>query len=281
MTEKLIKLNYAKDKHIALWKTEPEKKVKNKNILLIHGTFSNRKVLNVITKYLVDKGFTCYNFEWRNHGESSKTKEKFNFETIAKKDFKIVFNYLFDTLKIEKIDCITHSGGGICLTMFLILNQKYISKINSIVFFGCQAFGASTSTKNYYKILVAKYASKLLGFLPAKTIGGAENESYYFMKQWFNWNLNKNFLGENKFDYRAKMKNIQIPILSISGEADKFIAPKEGCEAFLNAFKNPNNKHLNCGLENGFLENYNHGRILHSKNASKEIYPLVLDWIED
>ena len=280
MTEKLIKLNYDSDKYLALWKVTNTKSSKDKNILLTHGTFSNRKVLNGITEYFVTKGFTCWIFEWRNHGNSSKTDQNFDFETIAKQDFKIVSDYLFTTQNIKKLDCITHSGGGICLTIFLITNPNYTSKINSITLFGCQAFGAVTSTKNYLKIFIAKYISKLLGYIPANITGSEENESYFMMKQWFNWNLNKNFLGKNKFDYRAKMEEIEIPILSITGKGDTFIAPPKGCKEFLDAFKNPKNKYILCSKENGFLEDYNHSRILHSKNASKEIYAIVLNWIE-
>jgi pimeloyl-ACP methyl ester carboxylesterase len=100
------------------------------------------------------------------------------------------------------------------------------------------------------------------------------------MKQWFNWNLKRNFKGMNNFDYLSKMKSIRIPVLSISGEGDSFIAPKEGVLAYLNAFENPKNKFLHCSLSNGFLENYNHRSILHSQNASHEIWEIVQNWIE-
>ena len=80
--------------------------------------------------------------EWRNHGKSSKTNRKFNFETIAKYDIKSTFEFLFNNLNLKNIDCLTHSGGGIILTMFLINNPKYNLRINSITLFGVQAFGA-------------------------------------------------------------------------------------------------------------------------------------------
>lgn len=280
MNKELIKLNFEADKHIALWKITNNNSSKEKNILLTHGTFSNRKVLNGITEYLVDKGFTCWVFEWRNHGNSLTTKENFDFETIGKQDFKIIFDYLLSYQNIKKLDCITHSGGGICLTIFLIINPEYQTKIKSITLFGCQVFEAANSTKNYLKILTAKYVSKILGYIPANKTGSEENESYIIMKQCFNWNLKKNFLGKSGIDYHAKMKEIKIPILSISGKGDTFIAPPKGCKEFLDAFKNSNNKYLCCSKENGFLEDYNHSRVLHSKNASKEIYSVVLRWIE-
>lgn len=281
MQEQLISVKIDAKHHLALWKLTPEKYIINKHILFVHGTFSNRKVFNGITELLVNNGFTCWVFEWRNHGSSSKIRTPFNFETIGKEDFKLVFNYLFEQEKIEHIDCITHSGGGVCLTICLINYPAFKSKINRIVLFACQGFGAADSFKNYIKIWFGKYTSKIVGYVPASKVGSAQDEDYYFMKQWFDWNLTGKFYSDNGLDYQKEMGQIKNPILSIYGAGDKLIAPQKGCEDFLAAFQNPLNKALFCSKKNGFLEDYNHGRILHSRNASKEIHPLVLNFIRN
>lgn len=279
MNEKLIPLKIDAHKQLALWKMTAHATDPHKQILLTHGTFSNRKVLLGITDYLTQHGFTCWIFEWRNHGSSSRQNEQFNFETIAKADFKLVFTYLFENCNIQQIDCITHSGGGICLTMALIHELKYQERISSISLFGCQAFGAATSKVNYAKIYLGKQLSKLLGFVPARIIGGAENESYYFMKQWFDWNLTAEFTGDLGINYQDQMKTIKIPILSICGSGDTFIAPPSACKKYLAAFENENNEYLYCAKSTGYAEDYTHGRIIHSSAASREIYPIVLAWI--
>jgi predicted alpha/beta hydrolase len=279
--EELIKITTVDLEKIALWKIYNDENINSLNIFLTHGTFSNRKVCIGIAKYFASIGYTCWIMEWRNHGESSKTTKKFNFETIALFDIKSVFEYLFDELKISALDCITHSGGGICLTMCLIKNEKFISKITSISMFGCQSFGACHNLKNTLKILLSKYISLILGYIPSKRIGlGPHNETYYTMKQWYNWNLKRNFKGDYNFNYLCNMKTIKIPILSICGEGDKFISPKEGVLDFINAFKNKKNNFINCSVSKGFTENYNHSRIIYSKNASTEIWPIVRNWIE-
>jgi predicted alpha/beta hydrolase len=151
--EELIKIQTKDLENIALWKVFDDENVNGNNIFLTHGTFSNRKICFGIAAYFASKGYTCWIMEWRNHGESSKTKQKFNLETVALFDIKAVFEYLFEELKIDRIDCITHSGGGICLTMYLIKNVTFISKINSISMFGCQAFGACNNYSSTLKIL--------------------------------------------------------------------------------------------------------------------------------
>ncbi len=220
--------------------------------------------------------------EWRNHGRSSKSKKNFNFETIAKYDLDSTFDFLFRVQKIPNVDCLVHSGGGIALIMLLINREVYRPRINSITLFGVQAFGAGTIIKNRLKIFVSKYISALLGAIPAKMVGSTEHsESYYTMRQWFDWNLRHNFVGNDGFDYRSKMDEIKIPILSICAKGDRFIAPKIGCEMFLNAFENRDNRLLYCSKENGNLENYNHSRILKSKSSKKEIWPIVERWIAE
>ncbi|MDB4180815.1 alpha/beta hydrolase [Flavobacteriaceae bacterium] len=266
---------------IALWKLNSEKTT-DRHVFLTHGTFSNRKICDGIASYLVEKGFTCWIMEWRNHGGSSKTKEKFNFETIAKYDLKSTFNFLFNVCQLKNIECLAHSGGGIVLTMFLINNPTYNSKINSITLFGVQVFGAGTQFNNRIKIISSKYLTWLLGKIPSKTAGSTEHsESYYTMKQWFDWNLNRNFIGENSFDYLTRMSLVTAPIVSIYAKGDRFIAPKKGCEEFIKAFGNDANKLIYASIENGNLEDYNHSRILQSQNSKKELWPIVLKWITE
>jgi len=275
----LLQLKSTDQNYLALWKLAAKEESPRKNIFLTHGTFSNRKVCLGIAQFLQEKGFTCWILEWRNHGDSSRTQKPFNFETIALEDFSIAFTYLFEQEKIQDLSAVTHSGGGICLTMFLIKNPNYRSSIKSIAMFGCQAFGAANSKSNYLKIYLGKKLSFLLGYTPARIVGSPHDESYETMKQWFDWNLSRKFIGANAMDYQTAMPQIKIPILSICGQGDTFIAPKSGCEEFLQAFKNPVNQLLFCSKANGFREDYNHSRILHSQNARAEIYPKVLAWI--
>lgn len=253
---------------------------KKDNVFLTHGTFSNKNICLGIAKYLYENGFNCYILEWRNHGESKKTSMDFNFETIALFDIKVALEYLTEQLKINSFHAVTHSGGGICLSMFLINFPDFQKNIKSITLFSCQAFSVNNSIKNQLKLVLSKQLTQIIGYIPGKKLKlGPENESFYTMKQWFDWNINKNFKGQS-IDYKLKMPTIKIPIFSISAENDFFISPVFACKSFLDAFKNPSNIYQCFGKSYNNIENYNHARIIKSKNASKEIYPEVLNWIQ-
>lgn len=279
--ETLLKLETEDAETIALWKVTHPEKDNQKHIFLTHGTFSDKRICLGISTYLVDLGYTCWIMEWRNHGASEPTKKKFNFETIALFDFKAAFKYLFEKEKIANLSCITHSGGGICLTMFLTRNQDYISKVNNVTIFACQAFGAALTKRKYLSKIMLKCFTKLTGSMPGRKLGNPHDEAYYTMKQWLDWNLKQNFKGKGDFDYLKNMPVVNVPIFSVCGKGDTSVAPIEGCKAFLDGFKNPTNKLLLCGKDNGFSEDYDHGRIILSKPASLEIWPKVLDWIEN
>ncbi len=280
LKEELVLINTEDREQIALWKIQSTDQQNNSNVFLTHGTFSDKRICLGIAKYLAKIGYTCWIMEWRNHGTSPSTTNKFNFETIGLFDIKAAFQYLHHTLNISNLHCITHSGGGICLTMFLIKNPSYKNCINSISFFGCQAFGAAKSSISYISLIVSKSIIKLFGVFPASKNGRPHDETYYTMKQWYDWNIYKEFKGSDGYDYLSKMKTIKIPILSVCAKGDHYVAPKVGCQSFLDAFKNPLNKLVYCSKEDGYIEDYDHGRILLSSSAAQEIWPVVREWIE-
>ena len=281
MREQQINILTEDDESVALWRFSSFQHQSTQHVFLSHGTFSNRKVCTGIAEFLTECGYTCWLLEWRNHGSSPPAKTKFTFETVGKYDFTAALNYIFTQEKVDRLSCITHSGGGLCLTMCLIHHPHFMDKIDSLSIFCCQAFGAAHTLKNRLKIMGIKTVSALLGEFPAERTGlGVHNETHHTMNMWFKWNLHKNFHGEDGFDYREKMPLIQLPILSICAKGDTLIAPKEGCQQFLDAYQNEQNQLLYCSIENGYAEDYTHSRILQSRNAKKEIWPQVLQWIQ-
>lgn len=281
MKEELIKVPSSEGHELALWKISEPEIPTHHHVYMTHGTFSDKRICRGIASYLAKKGYNCWIMEWRGHGASTTPNDKYNFETIAKKDVPVAFEYLFNDLKINELSCVVHSGGGAIMAMFLVHFQKYISKVNSITMFGSQTTGAANSFSNYLKVLLGKYGTALLGYSYASKFGRPHNETYFMMKLWYDWSLSKQFIGEDKFNYDQHLSKITVPIFSIHGKKDTFVAPKSGSEQFLKAFPNPKNKFLSFGKDNGYSEDYDHGRVMLSRNAEKEIWPLVLDWIEE
>lgn len=285
---------------------------KKQNLLLMHGAFSDKDVCLGIACYFAELGYQCFIMEWRGHGSSSQPQTNYHLEDIAFYDVKATFDYLLNQLKLDNLHCVTHSGGGICLTLFLTRYPELNDKISSICMVACQVFGGVTTPLGYAKLLLLKAVTRQLGYVEGKRLKlGTMNESYYLLSQWMDWNLNKNFSSyvptpirtqllkqtglrlsswrlskksetittPQPIDYRSLMPSITIPIYSICAAGD-WVAPPQGTLKYLQAFKNSKNKWREFSIANGNLEDYNHGRIFLSRNAAKEVWPTVLDWIE-
>lgn len=278
ITQRLSKIKTDDNQRIALWEVMDKDKTVNYDILLIHGTFSDKRVFTGLSRYLAQSGARCWVMEWRSHGDSSVSDTLFNFETVADFDLPAIFDYLLGTERIPQLHVVTHSGGGICLTMYLIKHQHNIKKIQSISMLACQSFGAAKKIRQWLMLWSAKVICRVLGFVPGKFIGSC-NESYYTMRQWFDWNLARKFISKDGTDFVSKMEVVDVPILSISAEKDWFIAPRQGCEEYISAYKNPKNKFIHYSIKQGHLENYTHGSIAFSKNAAKEVWPQIQAWI--
>ncbi|MBE2171802.1 alpha/beta fold hydrolase [Acinetobacter oleivorans] len=282
--KKLHILDAGDGSEFALWEISKRKNalIKKEAFFLSHGAFSDKTVCMGIADYLVNQGYICFILEWRGHGTSPETDIPFNFETVALYEYKAAFHYIYHHFNIASLHCVTHSGGGLCLTMFLINYPEYLKNIQSINFVACQAFGAVNNSFDFIKLFSAKLVVKGLGQIPANKFKlGRVNETYYTMKPWFNWNLKKNFMSEFKnIDYKKYMSSIGIPIYSISGTGDKFIAPVHGCYKYLQAFENKNNIFREFGISKNNLEDYSHSRIALSQNAAKEVWPTILQWID-
>lgn len=173
----------------ALWEISKRNNslIKKEAIFLSHGAFSDKTVCIGIADYLANHGYICFILEWRGHGTSPKTDIPFNFETVALYEYKTAFHYIHHHFNITSLHCVTHSGGGLCLTMFLINYPEYLKNIQSITFVACQAFGAVNNSFDFIKLFSAKLVVKGLGQIPANKFKlGRINETYYTMRPWFN-----------------------------------------------------------------------------------------------
>lgn len=262
----------------SLWKYKPETSVNNgQHIFLGHGTFCNKKICLGIAQMLLKQGYTCWIVEWRGHGSSPEPKAKYSFETVGKYDLKAVFDYLKNEEGLSKISCITHSSGGFVLTMFLCNHPAYQTMVQSVVMFSCQTSYLVHNFKSWFKMRASWLLCKILGRMPAKSIGlGDHAESYYMMNTWYQWNFQKHFIGEEGMDYVQEMAKIQIPILAMAGKGDTFIAPPRACKAFYANFTHQDNQFLIPNEQ----EAYTHSRIFYSRSAEKETWQQALNWVE-
>ena len=267
---------------ISLWKvtgSNPAISSTATHIFMTHGTFSDKRICLGLAHYLAGRGAICWVMEWRGHGSSPLAGDAFDFETIALYDVPAVLHYLRQHEKVVTLHCVTHSGGGLALLMCLLRQPQMWPLIGKLVLFACQACHAAPSLSRHLLMRLARHLSAGLGRVPGKCLGiGVQDESFYLMSQWFDWNLAGRFVGRDGFDYLPALAHLPFPVLAVCADQDRFIAPPAACRRFFQALSGSHHRYLLAG-QGGIAPGYRHGSIMLSRRAAQEIWPRVANWL--
>lgn len=251
-------------------------------VVVVHGTFSSHEGCSGLAQRLAKDGLDVWAMDWRGRGGSEMPQARFDFDTIAQMDFPAVLNMVLSETGHPSAFCVTHSGGGLIAGMWAARNPDAANiKLNGLVTMAAQAHLAAERPEHRQRIAEMARYLETIDIIPPRQLGvGSEAESAHLMRQWCRWNLDGTFLGSDGFDYMPALGAVRVPVLCLIAGGDHFVAPRPGCESFANAFGSADHSIRICGLEQGFAEDYEHGRILASTPARTEIWPLIADWIK-
>ena len=249
-------------------------------VLLSHGTFSNHRSVQGLAQYLSDNGYDCWILDFQGHGSSDKPKKEPSFESMCIEDAAAALDHLKMLYPTETVIWVGHSAGGLAVLTLLCRRPVYKASIKAIVTLASQTTHAAILRKNRIIIHLSKVITWLIRFAPGKYFKlGPENEFGSVMAQWYRWSLTQQWLGDDGFNYMDALATISTPTLMLSGSADYFIAPPEGCRTLFDRLGSIDKQYQECGIHAGFSEDYNHPRIAASRRASREIWPLINDWL--
>nr|WP_286193695.1 alpha/beta fold hydrolase [Tropicibacter sp. R16_0] len=250
-------------------------------VIVVHGTFSSHEGCTGLARRLADDGFDVWAMDWRGRGGSEMPDTPFDFDTIAKMDIPAVLDLVQTETRERSAFFVTHSDGGLIVGMWAARNPELANaSIRGLVTMAAQAHLAAERPEHRQRVAEMTAYLETIDVIPPRQLGvGSEPESALLMRQWCRWNLDGKFLGSDGFDYLPALKALNFPLLCLIAGGDHFIAPRAGCESFANAFGSPDRSIHFCSLEQGFAEDYEHGRILASTPAREEIWPLVADWV--
>ncbi|NBX54649.1 MAG: alpha/beta fold hydrolase [Betaproteobacteria bacterium] len=246
------------------------------HVFMTHGAFSDRRICTRLADYLAELGCCCWVLEWRGHGCSQAPVAPYDFEYIGQLDVVAALDYLRNKQGITNLHAVTHSGGGICLTIALLHRPDLREGIHSLSLFACQTSWAALSGWPRAVIGLTAAASRVLGRLPARALRlGPHDEAHSTMDQWYQWNLNRHFIGHAGTDYLAAMSTLHMPVLAIAAKGDQRIAPPQGCQNYLTAFGSKVKRFVLAG------PHFGHASVMQSRAARSEIWPIVRAWLFD
>ena len=251
-------------------------------VLLTHGTLSNANVCTRLAAYLAAHGFDCWILEWRGHGQSAVGNARPDFQYLADVDVTAGLTAVRRGTGKSQVFLIGHSGGGLVFLMHLARRLESRSAVRGVVTIASQATEAGKTWRDKTKIMGFAMVNNLLGHLPGPLLGmGPENEWRGVMNQWFRWNWTRRWVAGDGFDYAKAVGQLDVPVLCLAGAGDRFIAPVRGCERLYEVVGSRDKRFVVCGKASGFVEDYDHTRVIASRAAGQEIWPLVEGWLRD
>jgi oxygen-independent coproporphyrinogen-3 oxidase len=249
-------------------------------VLLTHGTFSNAQVCGKLAGFLADHGFDCFVLELRGHGQSGTGPGTPDFQRMADFDVPAALEAVRRRTGKPQAFLVAHSGGGLVFLMHLARTLESCRNVKGLVTLASQATEAGASLRARAKIAGFAALNNVLGYFPGASLGlGPEDEHRGVMNQWFRWNWSGRWLARDGFDYEEALGHVDVPALCLAGAGDRFIAPVQGCRRLYDRLGSRDKRLVVCGRATGFAEDYGHARLIASRGAWQEIWPLILLWL--
>lgn len=250
-------------------------------VILTHGTFSNHRSCVGLAQKLAADGFAPWIFDWRGHGKSQSPATPATLDDVANYDIPAVLHAVQQFHRQDKVFLLGHSGGGLAMSMWMARNPELANKqVHGLVLMAAQATCAAQTLKHRVLISLIDILIKSTRSAPGHLFKiGPEPESSALMRQWCRWNLTQKFSGPDGFDYLQHLREVTVPVLALAGAGDQFIAPLNGCLELAEAFGGQKVQFQQCGRASGYSEDYTHDRLILSKTASVQIWPMISAWL--
>ncbi len=269
-------------------------------------------------QYLWKKGWDVWVIELRGAGKSTKPKalqwltKKWTFDHYVAQDLPAAVDYILQQSGQKKLHWVGHSMGGLLVYPFIKTQSAHI--FQSITTVGSPM---TSEIKPAYFKWTSKLDPlfKLIPFLPYRSMAkivhryadsihqlkepllfakenmdpetlklgsqvAVDDVSAGVILQIHNWMRKNHFKSfDESVDYTLDLKKLEIPIFIITGNQDPF-TPASLIKGAFEEIAASKKKWIVFGKKEGYRSNYGHLDLIIGKNAPKEVFPAILDWIE-
>ena len=255
-------------------------------VILLHGSFSNRRFWYSpkavgLGADLARKGFDVWIAEMRGHGLSPRNQHyKANrVSDYARYDLPAIAAFVREQTR-QAPHWIGHSLGG--TTLVAALGGHYLGEqeVASAALFGSQV------SRVYWPLKVppVEWGGRLLLKRFAHISGsrlkrGPEDEPIGLALEGLRWHGLFGRFGDLERDWWAGLGEVKVPVLAVSAEGDRQ-DPPWACRKLLKQFGSATREYLCLGRKSGFTYDFGHVEMLVSKQAQREVWPLVAHWLE-
>ena len=85
--------------------------------------------------------------------------------------------------------------------------------------------------------------------------------------------------SDGKYSYTDNLYRINVPVLVMGGEVDNFVPEKALRDSYAR-FSSKDKSIVVFSKADGYSTDYGHCDLVLGKNSKKEVYPVVLQWLD-
>lgn len=269
------------------------KKGNDKVVFLVHGYFEDSRIFysnsgKGFAPFLAEQGYDVFMCDLMGKGKSwPRVSEGLdqNQHEIITSDIPAFIDKVREISGQENVHVGGHSWGGVVVLAYLARTKD--PKIKSFISFGSKRrIGVKGWRKLVYIDLAWNwYGDRLVkkhGYLPASKMKmGDEDEpkSYYYDAT--KWVKEVDWIDpSDQFNYPENFNFELPPMLFITGKGDKILGHPRDVKRLMNEVKPETVTYKVIGKETGHLHDYDHINLLTHKDAPKDHFNLVADFLE-
>ena len=256
-------------------------------VILVHGTFCQRsfwvsqKGLG-LGPYLRERGYDVWIPEVRGHGRSPRDRRyrDWNAEDQMRFDLPAV-QRLVASEREGRAHWVGHSWGGVAILGAIGGGWLSEHDMHSAVVLGANITEGDEWLRRPLPRAAAWTVLSALGRVPAGLFRlGPEPESRAYMLDFFRWKgPNPEWRTEDGRDYWDGIRRSRVPLLAFAAANDRS-DPVPGCRFMFDAHGAQDKEWVLLGANQGFSMDYGHIEMIVSKEASREVWPRIGDWLD-
>lgn len=256
-------------------------------VILLHGSFSNRRFWYSprgigFGPYLARAGFDVWIAEMRGHGLSPRNQayRHNRVADYARYDLPAIAAFVLEQTQ-QVPHWIGHSLGGTTLTA--ALGGGYLDSGNAA---SAALFGTQIS-RIYWPLKVppVEWGGRLLlkafeHISGSRFKRGPEDEPVGVALESLRWHRLFGRFGDGERDWWAGLSEVQVPLLAVGATGD-IQDPAWACRKLYEQFSAVPRHFLQLGKAHGFSSDFGHIEMLVSKEAQREVWPLIEHWLRE
>ncbi|WXL27861.1 alpha/beta fold hydrolase [Ectopseudomonas mendocina] len=254
-------------------------------VILLAGSFSNRRFWYSpkgigLGADLAREGMDVWLVEMRGHGLSPRNRQylRNTVNDYVRFDLPAIAEFIYE-LNPQKAHWLGHSLGGVIIAAALGGQHLDQGKIASVMLFGSQVSSGHWALKIPPVEWCARLVLTVRKFLSGPDLKrGPEDEPASLAIEAMRWHGLFGRFRSPERDWWAGLAEVNIPTMAVTAVADR-MDPAWGCEKMLNQFGSQAKQLLVLGKANGFSSDFGHVEMLLSKEAQREVWPLIKQWL--